>query len=101
MGWSNTKSLRRFGSKVGSNSMALGKKAGHGMVIVGHELNSKILPTVEKTAGGIATTAGILEPAVAYAAPELLPELIALKFGARTVKKVAHGGLQIGKAFRR
>jgi len=89
-------SIRRFAQKAGPAITRFAQKAVHVAGRVAMEIGEKVLPAVEKIAGGVGKGLTIAEGVVGGFAPELVPIVDIARRGAGMIQR---GAMQGGKAF--
>ena len=89
-------SIRRFAQKASPAITRFANKAVHVAGKVAMDIGEKILPAVEKIAGGVGKGLSIAEGVVGGFAPELVPIVDIARRGAGMIQR---GAMQGGKAF--
>jgi hypothetical protein len=85
------KGTNKFFGGIGKSFRQFGRKAEKGLNQAINFTEGKILPTIEKVAGGVAKYA----PALAMVAPEFAPAILAVGAGAKVVQGGAKAGRQL------
>ena len=89
-------SIRRFAQKAGPAITRFANKAVHVAGKVAMEIGEKVLPAVEKIAGGVSKGLALVEAGAAGFAPELVPIVDIARRGAGMVQR---GAMKGGQAF--
>jgi len=86
-----TRGANKFFGGVGKSFRQFGRKAEKGINQAINFTEGKLLPTIEKVAGGVAKYA----PLAAAVAPEFAPAILAIGAGAKVVQGGAKAGRQL------